>query len=207
MRVRQRRGGPRCSGKEADDEVGVVYFGERYLIPRIGRWASPDPLAVHAAGGGEALNAYHYVGGNLLQARDPLGLQERPQSGETAGTPAPVTPGLPNAADESGVRRVLPPGTPEPAPSEPVEVVIPPLLVWVAIFWAVLNSPNLDTIGHAGGGQGQTCESGGSGACSAQHSNDPRSPSVRPDIADTFDENGNRIGPGVPREAAPTERA
>ena len=33
------------TGKEADDEVGIVYFGERYLIPRIARWASPDPLA------------------------------------------------------------------------------------------------------------------------------------------------------------------
>lgn len=29
---------------------------------------------MHGAGGGEALNAYHYVSGNLLQARDPLGL-------------------------------------------------------------------------------------------------------------------------------------
>ncbi|MEM9383200.1 MAG: RHS repeat-associated core domain-containing protein, partial [Planctomycetota bacterium] len=62
------------TGKEADDEVGVVYFGERYLIPRIGRWASPDPLAIHAMSGGEGLNSYHYVSGNLLQARDPLGL-------------------------------------------------------------------------------------------------------------------------------------
>ncbi|HBQ17788.1 MAG TPA: hypothetical protein DEF51_43895 [Myxococcales bacterium] len=62
------------TGKEADEEVGVVYFGERYLIPRVGRWASPDPLHVHAVGGGEALNSYHYVSGNLLVARDPLGL-------------------------------------------------------------------------------------------------------------------------------------
>jgi hypothetical protein len=29
---------------------------------------------VHAVGGGEALNSYHYVAGNLLAARDPLGL-------------------------------------------------------------------------------------------------------------------------------------
>ncbi|HHH27872.1 MAG TPA: hypothetical protein ENK57_05960, partial [Polyangiaceae bacterium] len=62
------------TGKEADEEVGVVYFGERYLVPRLGRWASPDPLHVHAMGGGEALNSFHYVGGNLLAARDPLGL-------------------------------------------------------------------------------------------------------------------------------------
>ncbi|HBQ13770.1 MAG TPA: hypothetical protein DEF51_22425, partial [Myxococcales bacterium] len=69
------------TGKEADEEVGVVYFGERYLIPRLGRWASPDPLHVHASGGGEALNSYHYVGGDLLSARDPLGLTP-PSAGE-----------------------------------------------------------------------------------------------------------------------------
>jgi RHS repeat-associated protein len=62
------------TGKEADEEIGVTYFGERWLIPRLGRWATPDPLHVHAAGGGEALNSYHYVGGNLLEARDPNGL-------------------------------------------------------------------------------------------------------------------------------------
>lgn len=62
------------TAKEADEEVGLIFFGERCLIPRIGRWATPDPLWVHAAGGGEALNAYHYVSGNLLQAHDPLGL-------------------------------------------------------------------------------------------------------------------------------------
>jgi len=62
------------TGKEGDEEVGLTYFGERYLVSRIGRWASPDPLWVHADGGGEALNAFHYVSGNLLQARDPIGL-------------------------------------------------------------------------------------------------------------------------------------
>jgi RHS repeat-associated protein len=62
------------TGKEADEEVGVTYFGERYLIPRMGRWATPDPLAIHASGAEEAMNSYHYVAGNLLQARDPLGL-------------------------------------------------------------------------------------------------------------------------------------
>lgn len=62
------------TGKEADEEVGLTYFGERYLVQRIGRWATPDPLSIHAAGGGEAVNAYHYVSGNLLQTRDPLAL-------------------------------------------------------------------------------------------------------------------------------------
>jgi len=45
------------------------------LMPHLGRWASADPLQVHAGGGGEFGNSYHYVSGNLLQARDPLGLQ------------------------------------------------------------------------------------------------------------------------------------
>lgn len=78
------------TGKEEDEESGLVYFGQRYLIAHVGRWASPDPLAVHAMGGGEAMNAYHYVAGNLLQARDPVGLQGgRPQAG---GEPMSVNP-------------------------------------------------------------------------------------------------------------------
>jgi RHS repeat-associated protein len=67
------------TGKEADEEIGVTYFGERWLIPRLGRWATPDPLHVHAAGGEEVLNSFHYVSGNLLQATDPTGLQQRPE--------------------------------------------------------------------------------------------------------------------------------
>lgn len=62
------------TGKEEDEEVGVTYFGHRYLIARIGRWATPDPLSVHAMGGGEVANAFHYVAGSVLQARDPIGL-------------------------------------------------------------------------------------------------------------------------------------
>ncbi len=62
------------TGKEGDDEVGLIYFGERYLLPHIGRWASPDPLQVHQGSGGEFGNSYHYVSGSLLQTRDPAGL-------------------------------------------------------------------------------------------------------------------------------------
>jgi RHS repeat-associated protein len=62
------------TGKEADEEVGLTYFGQRYLMAHLGRWASPDPLQTHAVGGGEAINGYHYVAGNVLQARDQLGL-------------------------------------------------------------------------------------------------------------------------------------
>jgi RHS repeat-associated protein len=64
------------TGKEADEEVGLTYFGMRFLIPRLGRWATPDPLQIHAEGGGEAMNSYHYISGSLLQATDPIGLDE-----------------------------------------------------------------------------------------------------------------------------------
>jgi RHS repeat-associated protein len=73
------------TGKEADEEVGLTYFGERYLISRLGRWASPDPLAVHQVGGGEALNSYHYVSGNLLQGRDAIGLKDDAPSSSESG--------------------------------------------------------------------------------------------------------------------------
>ncbi|MBN8614789.1 MAG: RHS repeat-associated core domain-containing protein [Deltaproteobacteria bacterium] len=74
------------TGKEADEEIGAVYFGERWLIPRLGRWATPDPLHIHAGDGGEALNSYHYVSGNMLQATDPLGLTITPVTWEIGNT-------------------------------------------------------------------------------------------------------------------------
>jgi RHS repeat-associated protein len=62
------------TGKEEDVEVGLQYFGKRYLSPYLGRWISPDPLAVH--GPGEAdLNLYAYVNGAILKLIDPLGLE------------------------------------------------------------------------------------------------------------------------------------
>ncbi len=62
------------TGKEEDEEVGLVYFGERYLIQHLGRWASADPLSVHVARGGEFGNGFRCIGGNVPQGRDPLGL-------------------------------------------------------------------------------------------------------------------------------------
>ncbi len=64
----------RFTGKEEDVEVGLAYFGKRFLSPYLGRWASADPLAVHGRDGD--MNAYAYVHGRLLRAFDPEGLQE-----------------------------------------------------------------------------------------------------------------------------------
>ncbi|MBI5531670.1 MAG: hypothetical protein HY898_03070 [Deltaproteobacteria bacterium] len=67
----------RFTGKEDDIEVGLVYFGARYLNPQLGRWISADPLAVHAPGKAD-LNLYAYVHGMVLIAVDPVGLDNAP---------------------------------------------------------------------------------------------------------------------------------
>ena len=65
----------RFTGKEEDVQVGLQYFGKRYLNPLLGRWMSADPLAVHAPGEAD-LNLYAYVSGAVLKNVDPLGLEE-----------------------------------------------------------------------------------------------------------------------------------
>jgi len=78
----------RFTGKEGDVEVGTVYFGARFYVPSLGRWANADPLAVHTNRGD--LNLYAYVHGQVLKAIDPLGLDEAcqcnlPQEDPAAG--------------------------------------------------------------------------------------------------------------------------
>src|SRR6185503_17899586 len=86
------------TGKEEDVEVGLQYFGKRYLSPYLGRWISADPLAVHAPGKAD-LNLYAYVRGAVLKATDPLGLvddfghQTAPRPPATAS--GPETPPAP----------------------------------------------------------------------------------------------------------------
>jgi RHS repeat-associated protein len=62
------------TGKEEDTEIGLVYFGARYYHPKLGRFASADPLTIHAAA--SDLNPYAYVRGQVMRAVDPLGLIE-----------------------------------------------------------------------------------------------------------------------------------
>jgi RHS repeat-associated protein len=76
------------TGKEEDVEVGLVYFGKRFLNPLLGRWVSADPLAVHEPGEAD-LNLYAYVRGMALKAVDPLGLQEVTDALETGLPPPP----------------------------------------------------------------------------------------------------------------------
>lgn len=61
----------RFSGKEEDIEVGLQYFGARYLVVGLGRWASADPATVHSTVG--ARNPYAYVSGRPTVLVDPDG--------------------------------------------------------------------------------------------------------------------------------------
>jgi RHS repeat-associated protein len=73
----------RFTGKEEDVEVGLQYFGKRYLNPLLGRWISADPLTVHMLG--SDLNSYAYVSGAALRNTDPLGLEKRDVKKEYEG--------------------------------------------------------------------------------------------------------------------------
>jgi RHS repeat-associated protein len=59
------------SGKEDDLEVGLTYFGARFLVVGLNRWASPDPVTIHDLKGDA--NPYAYVGGRPMVAVDPDG--------------------------------------------------------------------------------------------------------------------------------------
>ncbi len=77
-------------GKEEDVEVGLTYFGKRYLNPLLGRWVSPDPLAVHVPGEAD-WNLYAYVSGSVLRLVDPFGLQDEPAQTTQAHAPIRVS--------------------------------------------------------------------------------------------------------------------
>ena len=79
----------RYTGHHDDSEVGLTYFGARYYIPTLARWASPDPLTIH--GLGSSLNPYSFVHGSPLGDINPFGLY-----GEDDGV-------QPSGADGSGL--------------------------------------------------------------------------------------------------------
>lgn len=74
----------RFTGKEEDVEVGLQYFGKRYLNPLLARWVSADPLTVQTSSGD--LNVYAYVSGQALHSVDAMGLEGQ------AATPVPFGP-------------------------------------------------------------------------------------------------------------------
>jgi RHS repeat-associated protein len=92
------------TGKEDDVEVGLLYFGARFLSPALGRWASPDPVAVH--GLASDLNVYAYVRGQLFRMVDAAGLagDDGANTARHGEDDVYVDPPDPNASGISGDR-------------------------------------------------------------------------------------------------------
>jgi RHS repeat-associated protein len=59
----------RFSGKQLDEETGLIYFTRRYYDPSVGRFITADPL-----GTTDGINMYGYAGGNPMMFVDPSGL-------------------------------------------------------------------------------------------------------------------------------------
>lgn len=59
----------RFTGKERDEETGLSYHGQRYLITWLGRWERADPIGL-----GDGGNRHGYASGRPLAGADPTGL-------------------------------------------------------------------------------------------------------------------------------------
>lgn len=59
----------RFSGKYAEQETGLIYYGYRYYNPQIGRWISRDPIEE-----ADGINLYGFVGNDAIGKTDVLGL-------------------------------------------------------------------------------------------------------------------------------------
>lgn len=91
------------TGKEEDVEVGLQYFGKRFLSAQLGRWISPDPLELDKPGASGDWNLYAYVSGQILKDIDPLGL-----CGQKCGAS-----GQANSGADDGVQDPTPSESPE----------------------------------------------------------------------------------------------
>jgi RHS repeat-associated protein len=66
------------TGKEYDEETGLVYFGGRYYAPELGRWITPDPLFLEndparLTQAPKELNLYSYAINNPITYVDKIG--------------------------------------------------------------------------------------------------------------------------------------
>jgi RHS repeat-associated protein len=104
------------TGKEEDVELGLIYFGKRFLNPFLGRWMSADPLTVHSPGSAD-LNLYAYVSGAVLKAVDPIGLADDLNPGAEGAGSGPPAPQMPETS--AGAE-------PAPAPSLPGATLLHP---------------------------------------------------------------------------------
>lgn len=58
----------RYSSKRIDDDTGLLFFGQRYYLPYVGRWMTLDPLRA------DSCNAYAYLNNNPINQVDLYGL-------------------------------------------------------------------------------------------------------------------------------------
>jgi RHS repeat-associated protein len=100
------------TGKEDDVEVGLTYFGARYLSTQLGRWVSPDPLTVHGVSGD--LNPYAYVRGRVTTLKDATGLDD--DEGSSSGAVRNTVTLPPDYIVGYQPRPAPPPPAPPPAP-------------------------------------------------------------------------------------------
>lgn len=75
----------RFSGKELDAESGLYFFGARYLVPWLGRWAAADPVI----GAG---SAYVYAADNPVCLIDPDGRDPTTPDPKAPTGPVPTAP-------------------------------------------------------------------------------------------------------------------
>jgi len=62
----------RFSSKYTDSETGLYYYGHRFYMSEVGRWASRDPLEEDLGG----LNLYNFVEGDTINFLDMFGLKK-----------------------------------------------------------------------------------------------------------------------------------
>lgn len=79
----------RYTGKERDEESGLMYFGARYYICWLGRWLSADPSGMKGG-----VNVYRYIQNKPISFRDPTGLWEMPSWETVAVVTAVVVVGV-----------------------------------------------------------------------------------------------------------------
>lgn len=72
------------TGRELDEETGLLYYRARYYDSTVGRFISEDPIGVEA----EDTNLYRYVGNSPTNATDPEGLYLVPMGDDPCSPPS-----------------------------------------------------------------------------------------------------------------------
>lgn len=76
---------PGYSGHLGDGSSGLIYMGQRYYDPLVGRFISPDPFASSTSSASN-FNRYRYAGNNPFRYSDPTGACEQVTGSHVCGT-------------------------------------------------------------------------------------------------------------------------